>query len=216
MSRTSEPITILIVDDEKDICESLEELFRFQGWKAFSAGNVPAGVQSFREIRPDIVLMDYHMPGVSGIEGVLRIRRLSQEVPIIVLTIEESQEVADEFLDAGASDFALKPVKAPDIVSRIRMHIRMSRLEKELRQTSVKGISGGTLGIIEQYFETTGEYCTVNEIANGTGLAYQTVARYLQHLVNENKVEMVSTYGKVGRPRQMYRALPKQEKEPGK
>lgn len=48
------------------------------------------------------------------------------------------------------------------------------------------------------------DYVTANEIAEGTGLAYQTVFRYLQYMVQEALVEQVNTYGKVGRPKQFY------------
>ena len=49
---------------------------------------------------------------------------------------------------------------------------------------------------------------TVNEVAKSSGLAYQTVYRYLQYLIQNKKVEMVSIYGKVGRPRQLFRRTP--------
>lgn len=115
-----ENVTILSIDDDPQICFALGELFKFQGWRAVSASDVASGLEAFRRYSPDIVLIDYHMPGVSGIEGVKLLRRQSSSVPIIVFTIDESQTVADTFLAAGASDFALKPIKAPDIVSRIR------------------------------------------------------------------------------------------------
>ena len=52
------------------------------------------------------------------------------------------------------------------------------------------------------------DYMTVNEVAKSSGLAYQTVYRYLQYLIQNKKVEMVSIYGKVGRPRQLFRRTP--------
>ena len=109
-------ITILSIDDEENIRFALGELFHFQGWEACSAPNVKKGLEQFRLHKPDIVLIDYHMPGINGVEGVQMLRALSHTVPIIVFTIDESQEVADQFLQAGASDFALKPIKAPDII----------------------------------------------------------------------------------------------------
>lgn len=121
-----ENVTILSIDDDPQICFALGELFKFQGWRAVSASDVASGLEAFRRYSPDIVLIDYHMPGVSGIEGVKLLRRQSSSVPIIVFTIDESQTVADTFLAAGASDFALKPIKAPDIVSRIRLHLRFA------------------------------------------------------------------------------------------
>ena len=199
-------ITILSIDDDPQICFALGELFKFQGWRAISANDVPSGLEAFRRYTPDVVLIDYHMPGMSGIEGVKLLRKRSADVPIIVFTIDESQTVADTFLAAGASDFALKPIKAPDIVSRIKLHLRMSE-QRRTEQPFFKGISGGTLELIMSFLAAQEDYVTANEIAEGTGLAYQTVYRYLQHLVQDKTVERVDIYGKVGRPKQVFRKL---------
>lgn len=85
-----ENVTILSIDDDPQICFALGELFKFQGWRAVSASDVASGLEAFRRYSPDIVLIDYHMPGVSGIEGVKLLRRQSSSVPIIVFTIDES------------------------------------------------------------------------------------------------------------------------------
>ncbi len=201
-----ENITILSIDDDPQICFALGELFKFQGWRAISANDAASGLEAFRRHTPDIVLIDYHMPGMSGIEGVKLLRRQSADVPIIVFTIDESQTVADTFLAAGASDFALKPIKAPDIVSRIRLHLRLAE-QKRPEPAFFKGISGGTLDMIMTFLSAQSDYVTANEIAEGTGLAYQTVYRYLQHLVQEKRVERLDVYGKVGRPKQVFRKL---------
>ena len=111
-------VTILCIDDEDDICFALKTLFRTQGWNTAAACDVNAGLKLFTQLRPTLVLIDYHMPGLNGVEGVRMLRRLSATVPIIVFTIDECQRVADEFLAAGASDFALKPIKAPDKIGR--------------------------------------------------------------------------------------------------
>ena len=71
----------------------------------------------------------------------------------------------------------------------------------------VSGYFGGTLDIIMNFLSEQSDYVTANEIAEGTGLAYQTVYRYLQHLVQDKKVERVDVYGKVGRPKQVFRRL---------
>ena len=201
-----ENVTILSIDDDPQICFALGELFKFQGWRAVSANDVSSGLEAFRRYLPDIVLIDYPMPGMSGIEGVKLLRKQSPSVPIIVFTIDESQTVADTFLAVGASDFALKPIKAPDIVSRIKLHLRMSE-QRRSEQPFFKGISGGTLELITGFLAAQEDYVTANEIAEGTGLAYQTVYRYLQHLVQEKQVERVDIYGKVGRPKQVFRKL---------
>lgn len=199
-------IAILVIDDDEQICFALGELFKFQGWKAFSAHDVDSGLAAFKARRPDIVLIDYHLPRINGVEGVRQLRRLSSDVPILVFTIDESQDVADAFLEAGATDFALKPIKAPDIISRIKLHLRL--LEQERRGPALaKGLSQGTLDLIGSFLAQQSDYLTANDIAEGTGLAYQTVYRYLQHMTQEKRVEMLSIYGKVGRPKQVYRKI---------
>jgi len=200
-------ITILSIDDEENIRFALGELFRFQGWEACCAPTVEKGIEQFRLHRPDIVLIDYHMPGINGVEGVRLLRKLSRTVPIIVFTIDESQKVADQFLQAGASDFALKPIKAPDIISRIKLHLRLLEREQPAQPLS-KGLSEATLQLVLDSLKEGEDYMTVNEVAKCSGLAYQTVYRYLQYLIQNKKVEMVSIYGKVGRPRQLFRRTP--------
>ena len=202
-------ITILCIDDDEEICFALKALFRTQQWTTVTSRSVMEGLEAFRTCQPDLVLIDYHMPNVNGVEGVQMLRRLSSAVPIIVFTIDESQEVADTFLAAGASDFALKPIKAPDIVSRIKLHLRLLEraAEPAPKAPLAKGISQSTIDLIMDFLDGRQEYVTANEIAEGTGLAYQTVYRYLQYTTQEMLTEMVNVYGKVGRPRQAYRRL---------
>lgn len=209
------PIKILMIDDEEQILFALRAVFQFQGWDSISAGDVPTGLELFRNERPDLVLIDYHLPKVNGIKGVEMIRELDPEVPIIVFTIDESQQVADQFIEAGASDFALKPIKVPDIISRIRLHIRLMESKRQLKKTheeqhaaavsSAKGIGGATLELIEGAFAQPDEFLTVTAISERTGLAYQTVYRYIQHMISQDRVEVSQSYGKVGRPKQKYR-----------
>ncbi|MBQ8648171.1 MAG: response regulator [Oscillospiraceae bacterium] len=207
-------ITILCIDDDEQICFALKALFRLQGWNTVTAHSVDEGLAAFRAEAPDIVLIDYHMPRVNGVEGVQMLRRLNETVPILVFTIDESQAVADAFLAAGASDFALKPIKAPDIVSRIKLHLRLlgqnaapKAPAAPARPRPAKGISQSTIELIMDYLAGQQDYVTANDIAAGTGLAYQTVYRYLQYTTQEKMTEMLNVYGKVGRPKQVYRKL---------
>lgn len=201
-------VKLLCIDDDEEICFALKALFSTQNWSTDVSYNVQDGLRTFKRLQPDIVLIDYHMPGVNGVEGVRMLRRLSGTVPIIVFTIDESQAVADAFLEAGASDFALKPIKAPDIVSRIKLHLRMLEQQNTQYQSGyTKGISQGTMDLIMEYLRGCTQPVTVNDIAGKTGLAYQTVYRYLQHMTQQKLVSMDSVYGKVGRPKQLYSCM---------
>jgi len=213
-------ITILAIDDDKEILYALKAIFDFQGWKSILAPDVENGLKAFLNIRPDIILIDYHLPRINGVDGVYMLRQLSPTVPIIVFTIDESQEVANRFLEVGASDFALKPIKAPDLISRINLHIQLMNREpdtsgyifninnngKDIETNVPKGISFNTLDLIKQNMDKK-EFYTVESIVKSTGLAYQTVYRYLQYMESVKMVEVHTTYGKVGRPKNSYRLL---------
>lgn len=93
MDRQNRPLTILTIDDEEQIQYALRALFNSQGWEAISARDVEEGVGKFRTCRPDLVLMDYHLPKINGVKGVEMLRREDPEVPLIVFTIEDNQRV---------------------------------------------------------------------------------------------------------------------------
>ena len=72
--------TILCIDDEEDICFALKTLFRTQGWNTITACDVNTGLKLFTQQRPTIVLIDYHMPGINGVDGVRMLRQMSATV----------------------------------------------------------------------------------------------------------------------------------------
>ncbi len=197
---------ILIIDDNEDILFALSEVCEYKGWTPFTATNVEKGIDLFKDNHIDLIIIDYHMPVINGMIGVKLLRALSDEVPILVLTVEESQEVADAFIEAGASDFALKPIKAPDLISRLSVHLsfKYKKTKSKSHKDYVKGISVTTLEIIESYMKKNKEKMTISAISKGTGLAYQTVHRYLQHFMDHGVVELEQDYGKIGRPKQYF------------
>lgn len=85
----------------------LSEIFTFAGWDPIAYPNGREGIKGFLNYGADIILVDYHMPEIDGLEAVRLIREQNQQIPILVLTVDERQEIADRFLDVGATDFAL-------------------------------------------------------------------------------------------------------------
>lgn len=200
-------IKILSIDDDEAIRYALKAIFDYEKWESHFAADVESGVEVFKKSQPDIVLIDYHMPKINGITGVRMLRKLSSDVPIIVFTIDESQEVANSFLEAGATDFALKPIKAPDLISRIYLHKRLldsSRALKAAQPAFPKGIQPATLELVQAFLGEQEEVVIVEQIARGTGLAVQTTYRYLQYLLAQGIIDKHVVYGKVGRPKQGY------------
>jgi two-component system, CitB family, response regulator DctR len=200
-------IRIMAVDDEPDILYTLEAIGAAVGWHVYTESNSIAAVDEVEKIKPDIILMDYHMPQQSGVLTVKKIRKIDNKVPIIVLTIEDGQELANEFLEAGASDFATKPIKVPDLVARINVHLKLVEKEMEAERRNIvnKCINSATLEIIYTYCSSTTDWFYLEDIVQSVGLAYQTTSRYVQYLVAKGELQVLNNYGKVGRPRNKYR-----------
>ena len=198
---------VLVIDDSKDILFAISAICEYQGWESIAAKDAELGMELFRRYKPDIVLVDYHMPGINGVEAVRMLRRIDRRVPVIVLTVEEKPEIAEEFMKAGASDYALKPIKALDLISRMKVHLRLKQgygSVHEKGEDMKKGISKDTLDIISEYLNRQVKHVTIKEISMETGLAYQTVHRYMQYLIDCGKAEVKLYYGRQGRPQNRY------------
>lgn len=203
---------IVIIDDEPDILYTIKEICQHGGWEAATASNGKQGYELCRLHKPNLAIVDYHMPDWDGLTTVKKIRQLDNAVSILVLTVDERQEIAEKFIEAGATDFAIKPIKSPDLISRIKMNLKINEVQKrymeEKSQTYIdKGISPATLSIICDYLREQVEGLTIDDMTSGLNLAYQTVHRYVQYLIEEKKIEIVPIYGQIGRPKNKYRLI---------
>ena len=201
---------ILAVDDDKDVLFTLKAIGDVANFSIETVDNGEEAYEMIRERDYSLVIVDYHMPGMSGLQLVRKIRNTNPNIPILVLTVDESIELANNFLEAGASDFANKPIKTPDLISRINVHLNIAEdVNKKIDQlediTIPKGMSRQTLKIIYNYMKDKTEYETIEEISNGTGLAYQTVHRYLKFMNKNNIINKDLSYGSVGRPIHSYK-----------
>ncbi|WP_053218638.1 response regulator [Virgibacillus senegalensis] len=197
---------ILIIDDNEDIRFTIKEICSFADWEVFEASTGKAGVELFQKVTPSLVLIDYHMPDWDGLKTTKAIRKMDSSVPIIILTIDERHEIADQFLQAGATDFALKPIKAPDLISRIRLNLKVGKLTAGQKDVFVeKGIKPETLQTIKHFLYQQNEPLTISEIQEGLPIAYQTVHRYLNYLADQGEITVLSQYGSKGRPKNKYK-----------
>lgn len=211
MNKISTP-KIVIIDDEEDVLYTIKEICLYGGWEASTALSGKQGYELCRTNKPNLAIVDYHMPDWDGVTTVKKIRQLDNAISILVLTVDERQETAEKFIAAGATDFAIKPIKSPDLISRIKMNLKINKIQqnyiKEKQQVYIdKGISPATLSIICDYFRERGEELTIDDISNGLNLAYQTVHRYVSYLLEEKKIEIVPIYGQIGRPKNKYKLL---------
>ncbi|MCA0971217.1 response regulator [Halobacillus litoralis] len=200
---------ILIIDNDESLRYMLTEFCKHAGWESDTAENGRQGVEKFLSGQYDVLLVDYHMPEMDGLQTVREIRKHNENIPILVLTVDERQEIADRFIDEGATDFALKPVKAPDLISRIRLHVQIANMkhvkEEDEDVFTAKGISKGTLQSIADFLKKNRDPFPVDAISKEIGLAYPTVYRYLMYLLEQGKVKQVVSHQKIGRPKKLYK-----------
>src|SRR3954464_8857447 len=117
--------TILVVDDETTLRETLVEALEMEGYRAVAAADGRAALEQFRTERPDLVLLDLMLPELSGVE-VCRILRAESAVPIIMLTAKDSEVDKVVGLELGADDYVTKPFSLRELTARIRALFRRS------------------------------------------------------------------------------------------
>ena len=115
--------TILVVDDEPTLRETLVEALEVEGFRAVAAADGREALVRFRAERPDLVLLDLMLPELSGIE-VCRIIRAESGVPIIMLTAKDSEVDKVVGLELGADDYVTKPFSIRELSARIRAIFR--------------------------------------------------------------------------------------------
>jgi len=117
--------TILIVDDEPQIRRVMLTTLTSHGYTVVEAASGEEALEKLRSERPDLIILDVNMPGISGIETCAEIRT-SSDVPIIMLTIRNSERDKVQALDAGADDYVVKPFGVQELMARIRAALRRS------------------------------------------------------------------------------------------
>jgi two-component system, OmpR family, KDP operon response regulator KdpE len=115
--------TILIVDDEPQIRRVMLTTLSSHGYSVVEAKSGEEGLDLIRAERPDLVILDVNLPGISGLETCREIRA-SSDVPIIMLTVRNSERDKVQALDAGADDYVVKPFGVEELMARIRAALR--------------------------------------------------------------------------------------------
>jgi DNA-binding response OmpR family regulator len=114
---------VLIVDDERSIRRLLASYLESAGLSVIEVADGEAALQVMRKRETDLALVDVMLPGLDGFE-VVRQARIFTDIPILLVTArgEEAQRVAG--LELGADDYVVKPFSAPEVVARVRAHLR--------------------------------------------------------------------------------------------
>ncbi|WP_153506406.1 MtrAB system response regulator MtrA [Cumulibacter manganitolerans] len=130
---------ILVVDDDPALAEMLGIVLRNEGFEPAFVADGSRAVSAYRELKPDLILLDLMLPGMNGID-VCRAIRGESGVPIVMLTAKADTVDVVLGLESGADDYMVKPFKPKELVARIRTRLR--RIEPEsAEELQIAGLS---------------------------------------------------------------------------
>jgi two-component system response regulator RegX3 len=115
--------SVLVVEDEQSLREPLVYILEREGFEVFEAADGPAALVQWKERKPDLILLDLMLPGMSGVDVCREIRNHST-VPIIMVTAKDSEVDKVVGLEIGADDYVVKPYSTRELLARIKAVLR--------------------------------------------------------------------------------------------
>lgn len=190
--------TILIIDDERAIRKTLNEILGFEGYKIDEAADGEEGLKKFQSAVYDVVLCDIKMPRLDGIEFLNKASAINPDVPVIMISGHGNIETAVEAVKKGAFDFISKPPDLNRLLITIRNAIDKTDLVKEAkvlkrRVSKVQDMIGESAPIkkiketIEKVAPTDARVMITGE--NGSGK--ELVAKWIHEKSNRHEAQMV-------------------------
>lgn len=133
---------ILIVDDESSIRDMLRVALEMAEYQVLEAGNAQEALGLIVDEKPDLILLDWMMPGTNGIELARRLKRdeVTAEIPIIMLTAKSEEDNKIQGLEVGADDYITKPFSPRELVARLKAVLRRADPQINGQPIVVKGL----------------------------------------------------------------------------
>lgn len=222
-------IRTLIVDDDFRVAD-LHRAYveKIAGFTV--VGQAGTGAEALRMVattRPDLVLLDIYLPDISGLEVIRTVREAgASRVDIIAITAARDVDSLRSAMHGGVVHYLIKPFRFAALKEKLEsyaaMRQRLAQLSEAdqhavdtlyhiLRQggaeTLPKGLSRPTLDLVLRILQEAGRDLAATEVADLARLSRVTARRYLDHLVQSGRVELVMRYGSRGRPEHRYHLL---------
>lgn len=118
---------ILLVEDEVKLARFVELELTSEGYRVSVAHDGLSGLTLARETPPDLLILDWLLPGMTGVEICRRLRQTGNKAPVIFLTAKDDVSDRIEGLDAGADDYMVKPFSIEELLARVRAHLRRTQ-----------------------------------------------------------------------------------------
>ncbi|HEX7243823.1 MAG TPA: response regulator, partial [Longimicrobiaceae bacterium] len=139
--------SILLIDDEPDVIRSLGRFFERQGWEVYRAMTGEEGIRLYEAVRPDLVLLDLFLPGISGMD-VLEVL-IPRDATVVMLTGHGDIASAVEAMKLGAENFLTKPIELPHLAAaadKAMEKVELRRANRTLAGKLADGRDTSTLG----------------------------------------------------------------------
>lgn len=178
---------VLIVDDEPSVCWAFERLVRSLGHRGESAPSAEKALERLEVERPDLVLLDLRLPGMSGLEALQCFRDHDRNIPVVLITAHGSFDAAVEAMKSGAFDYLTKPVdlaQAEHVIARALERRQLSQEVEKLRaavreRSSVQTLVGQS-ACMQEVFKKIGTVCSSDAtvlVTGESGTGKELVAR---------------------------------------
>ena len=118
---------ILLVEDEEKLARFVELELSYEGYEVTVANDGLSGLMAARNSEPDLIILDWLMPGLTGVEVCRRLRSTGSQVPVIMMTAKDDVSDRVTGLDAGADDYVVKPFSIEELLARVRAHLRRTQ-----------------------------------------------------------------------------------------
>lgn len=187
--------TILVVDDQKTVCYSLQRFLQSEGYNVRTATSGEEALSVINDVKPDLMIMDVRMPEIDGIEVLRKIKESYPQIQVIMMTAFSTTEKAIQAIKLGAYDYLTKPFDNDELLVRVRDAIKTKELMDEVvtfdasddyaRGERIIGKSPAMLDIYKQIGRAAPTDATILiKGENGTGK--ELVARAIYHYSNRS------------------------------
>ncbi|WP_392533743.1 response regulator [Nostoc sp. C117] len=132
----TQPMHILLVDDNPNNLKVLSEAIQGYGWKALMATDGESAIEQAEYACPDLIILDVMMPGIDGFETCQRLKAnsITQNIPVIFMTALSDALDKVKGLEIGAVDYITKPFQQEEVIARLKLHLKLSHLTRTLEE----------------------------------------------------------------------------------